>query len=82
MKKILLIITALMLIVGCGKKDGVHTEWYKNGQKKSEVTYKNGKLDGLVTNWYENGQKETEGTYKDGKLISRKDWKYDGSVME
>ena len=34
MKKILLNITALMLIVGCGKKDG--TEWYDNGQKKVE----------------------------------------------
>ena len=65
-------------------EDGTFLYWYDDMQTKIKFheTYKNGKLDGLVTNWYENGQKETEGTYKDGKLISRKDWKYDGSVME
>jgi antitoxin component YwqK of YwqJK toxin-antitoxin module len=65
-------------------KDGTFLYWYDDMKTKIKFhkTYKNGKLDGLVTNWYENGQKETEGTYKDGKLISRKDWKYDGSVME
>ena len=65
-------------------KDGTFLYWYDDMKTKIKFhkTYKYGKLDGLVTNWYENGQKETEGTYKDGKLISRKDWKYDGSVME
>jgi antitoxin component YwqK of YwqJK toxin-antitoxin module len=24
-------------------KDGLHTEWYENGQKKVEETYKDGK---------------------------------------
>jgi len=65
-------------------KDGTFLYWYDDMKTKIKFhkTYKNGKLDGLSTIWYENGQKNTEGTYKDGKLISRKDWKYDGSVME
>ena len=27
-----------------GKEDGKHTEWYKNGQKRDELTYKDGEL--------------------------------------
>ena len=99
MKQTLLIITALMLIVGCseveGKQDLIpvvetydngnikniayhkksrtgiekikYEEYYKNGQKESEETYKDGKPDGKWTYWYENGQKWQEGTYKDDK---------------
>ena len=42
-------------------------DYYENGQKKYENTYKDGKEDGLWTKWYENGQKFREGTFKDGK---------------
>ena len=45
-----------------------YKEYYPNGQKSSEGTYKDGKGDGLVTQWRENGKKGYEGTYKDGKL--------------
>ena len=47
-------------------KDGLHTEWYDNGHKKEEGTYKDGKKDGLWTGWYENGQKKAERNFKDG----------------
>ena len=40
---------------------------YENGQKESEVNFKDGKMDGLGVEWYENGQKQSEGNYKDGK---------------
>ncbi|MDP7366077.1 MAG: rhodanese-like domain-containing protein [Candidatus Pacebacteria bacterium] len=43
-----------------------YEEYYKNGQKYEEGTYKDGKQDGLYTVWHENGQKEKEGTYKKG----------------
>ena len=39
-------------------EDGLHTEWWENGQKKLEVTYRDGKPDGLGIVWYKNGQKE------------------------
>ena len=63
-----------------GLKTGKWTEWYSNGQKKEEGTFKgadrwgNPKKDGLWTMWYRNGQKELEVTYKD--------WKFDGKWTE
>jgi len=70
MKKILLIILPLLLIVGCGKKDGVHTtyhEYYPNN-KKEEGNYKDGKKIGKWTKWYNEGWVLYEANYKDGKL--------------
>ena len=51
-----------------GKKDGLWTWWYENGQKRRERTFKDGEQDGLWTQWYENGQKDFENLWKDGKL--------------
>ena len=51
-----------------GKKDGLWTSWYENGQKDEEVVYKDGEEHGLVTNWYENGQKSEKITMRYGKL--------------
>ena len=93
MRKLLLITLPLLLIVGCSKepinyettlieRDGLYTNWFENGQKRDELTYKDGKFDGLYTHWDENGQKSFEGTYEDGKLISEKKWNEDGSVKE
>ena len=76
MKHTLLIITALMLIVGCSESDAQQeiitvTETYKDGDV-SKISYH--KITGnkieLVKeiNWYKNGQKEEEGTYKDGEF--------------
>ena len=58
------------------------TNWYENGQKKKEYTYKDGEFVGLYTRWYDNGQKWIEENYKDGELISEKKWNQDGSVKE
>ena len=33
-----------------------YVEYYRNGQKLREETYKGGEKDGLFTEWYENGQ--------------------------
>ena len=52
-----------------GKKDGLWTWWYENGQKRRERTFKDGQENGLHRWWYENGQKSKEGTYKDGKQV-------------
>ena len=75
MKHTLLIITALMLIVGCSESDAQQkvitvTETYNDGDV-SKISYH--KITGnkieLVKEikWHENGQKYKEGTYKDGK---------------
>ena len=49
-------------------KDGLITQWFENGQKMIEGTYKEGKEDGLKTTWFESGQKESKSTLKDGVL--------------
>ena len=91
MRKLLLITLPLLLIVGCSKKpinyettlierDGLYTNWYDNGQKRDELTYKDGKKDGLWTWWYENGQKKEEFTWKDGETVEKIGiWNEDGS---
>jgi antitoxin component YwqK of YwqJK toxin-antitoxin module len=61
-----------------GKRDGLWTGWYSNGQKEYEATYKDDKRGGLSTMWYRNGQKSSERTYKDGKLWTAVGWKFNG----
>ena len=51
-----------------GKKEGLSTRWFENGQKKSERNHIDGNLEGLNTWWYENGQKKVERNFMDGKL--------------
>jgi antitoxin component YwqK of YwqJK toxin-antitoxin module len=48
-----------------GKRDGLWTEWYENGQKAKQGCYSDSML-GLFTWWYENGHKKEEGNHKDG----------------
>ena len=40
---------------------------WPNGQKKTEINYKDGKRDGLKAHWFESGQKLSEISYKAGK---------------
>ena len=67
-----------------GVKDGLQTQWRKNGQKDIEETYKGGKVDGLHTTWHANGQKRLEINYKDGKRVdgSTKFWNSTGERVE
>jgi antitoxin component YwqK of YwqJK toxin-antitoxin module len=48
---------------------GETVEYYENGQKSGEETYKDGNLR-KETWWFENGQKGSELTFKDGEVIS------------
>ena len=62
-----------------GKPHGLSIHYHENGQKKGEVTYKDGEQE-KETTWWSNGQKKKELTYKDGRIISGKNWNRDGSV--
>ena len=91
MKHTLLIITALMLIVGCSESDAQQkvitvTETYKDGDV-SKISYH--KITGnkieLVKEikWYNNGQKKWEGTYKDGEYDGKwTEWYENGQKWE
>ena len=60
---------------------GVVVGYFRNGQKSSEVTYKDGKKEGLSTHWYKNGQKNVEATYKDGDYEYETLWSRDGVLL-
>ena len=77
MKHTLLIITALMLIVGCGSSEKEPEKDTSSSQARepidgSTLVWKNGKpyapYSGVAVEYYGNGQKESETGYKDGKL--------------
>jgi antitoxin component YwqK of YwqJK toxin-antitoxin module len=69
MKRYTIGLITLLLIVGCGKKDGVHTTYDGNNTKYEDITYKDGKMNGLYTEWRypKVGIKSREGNYKDDK---------------
>ena len=50
-----------------GNQDGKWIEFYKNGNIKSIINWKNGRLDGKYIIYENNGMKSTEATYKEGK---------------
>jgi len=61
--------------------DGIWTEWYDNGQKKSEGEYLLGMRVGLWTEWHDNGQKATETEYVDGVEEGRRTrWLKSGQI--
>ena len=63
-------------------KNGLHTEYYDNGQKLKEVNYKNGEENGKCTLWYENGQKGAIKIYENNKLLSWVAWDKNGKVKD
>ena len=50
-----------------GKQDGKWISFYKNGNIKSIINWKDGKLNGKYIIYENNGMKSTETVYKDGK---------------
>lgn len=54
-----------------GKQDGKWISFYKNGNIKSIVNWKDGKLNGKYIIYEKNGKKSTETIYKDGKENGR-----------
>ena len=51
-----------------GKRDGLFTGWYENGQKQLEANYKDGKIISAVV-WKPNGEKCPVTNIKDGNGI-------------
>jgi len=64
-----------------GYKNGLFTEYFNNGKKKTEVKYSMGIKDGIETEWYETGQKSKEVNVKNGIPNGiLHEWNTDGSV--
>ncbi len=47
--------------------DGVHTEYYSDGRKKSKKTWKDGELNGPAVFWNNKGERYSEGSFRHGK---------------
>jgi len=47
-------------------KTKTEVTYYEDGNKETEIHYKNGKKDGLWIDHYDNGQKEREEDYNNG----------------
>ena len=64
-----------------GKKEGVHKEWYDNGQISSELEYENGKrtFKNYMKLWFDNGQLMYDGKYNVDKEYER-EYFYDGQL--
>lgn len=50
-------------------KDGLFVEWYPDGIRKREGTYKQNKLDGRIVEYREDLTKDSEKFYENGKLV-------------
>jgi len=48
-----------------------YQDWYSNGKKLRDCTYKDGELDGRCQLWYDNGQKWQDCTFKDGIRVEK-----------
>jgi len=64
-----------------GYKNGLFTEYFNNGKKKTEVKYSMGIKDDIETEWYETGQKSREVNVKNGLPNGiLHEWNTDGSL--
>jgi antitoxin component YwqK of YwqJK toxin-antitoxin module len=74
-------------------REGTWTSWYENGQKKSEINYKDYdelqipeglpiyELEGTAMEWYENGQVKSEGSYAENCKIGKfREWYESGWI--
>jgi len=50
-----------------GKREGITTTWFENGQKQFEENYKDGKIEGIATFWFEDGSKSELNSKDRGK---------------
>jgi len=62
--------------------DGKRKAFYDNGNKKSELSYKDDKLDGIQTHWHLNGQINSESNYKDGKKDGEWTWWFENGRIQ
>jgi len=57
----------LLVVVGCGKRDGLNKQYFPGGQVKAEVMYQNGLPNGQATLYHENGKVMETMNYVNGK---------------
>jgi hypothetical protein len=65
-----------------GKLEGMHIEWYSNGNIEIKANYKNSLCDGLYETFYENGKQKEKGTAKENRFDGLYQfWAEDGTLV-
>ena len=65
-----------------GLKNGKHTGWWENGNKKYEFYFKNDQSEGKHFQWHQNGQLFTQKNFKNGlEDGEQKGWDIKGNLM-
>jgi periplasmic protein TonB len=62
-------------------RGGKSTDWYENGQVKTEVNILNGQLDGELKSYFDNGVLKRLDFYKNGDVVSGKCFNRDGQEI-
>jgi pimeloyl-ACP methyl ester carboxylesterase len=52
-------------------KEGLYTEWYRNGRMRYQGRFSRGRFNGVSFAWYESGRKEAEENWLNGQLRGR-----------
>jgi antitoxin component YwqK of YwqJK toxin-antitoxin module len=64
-----------------GLRNGIHKEWFRNGNLKDEISYSNGLKDGEFRYWDDKGQLLKEGHYIQNNLDGLiKEWYHNGNI--
>ena len=64
-----------------GLREGLHKEWFRNGNIKDEITFKNGLKNGEFRYWDDKGQLLKEGHYLNDSLDGFiKEWYHNGNI--
>jgi len=78
--KVVVIVVFAAILVACNN-ESVKTSFYDNGNKSSELHYKNEQLNGESIYYYENGTIQSKYTYVNGVLQgASKSWFLNGSL--
>tara|TARA_B100001564_G_C20414139_1_gene567055 strand:+ start:182 stop:706 length:525 start_codon:yes stop_codon:yes gene_type:complete len=64
-----------------GKKEGVYSSYYENGQLLNEINYKNNKEYGLCKGYYNNGQLMWVRDYKNDKETEKRSYHRNGDLV-
>lgn len=75
-------LTAAVVWSPLGYGEDIEREYYKNGQVKSEWSYKKGVLDGPYKAYYESGRLKAETVFKNGKIdAAAKEYDEEGRLI-
>ena len=62
-------------------EDGLHVEYFEDGKREAETTWREGKRVGRSKTWFANGKPRSEDEYVDDKLVKRRAWDEQGALV-